>query len=123
MAQNLIKSTDFDYNHFLNSGTKNFKALYQRQINDFGKIFRQDIGNVLKKMRGKLEVHTTNRPEVLTKNAKISLFSIKFHGIFPLEILIKQSKKLKNFTGAFPGNILKFHFVYPFTHIKFSLHI
>ena len=23
------------YNHFLNSGTKNFKALYQRQINEF----------------------------------------------------------------------------------------
>ena len=29
------KQNSGDYNHFLNSGTKNFEALYQRQINEF----------------------------------------------------------------------------------------
>ena len=28
-------TTSLHYNHFLNSGTKNFEALYQRQINEF----------------------------------------------------------------------------------------
>ena len=30
-----LGSLKFLYNHFLNSGIKNFEALYQRQINEF----------------------------------------------------------------------------------------
>ena len=89
----------------------------------FGKIFGWDIGNVLKKMCGKLEVHTTNRSEDISGIRKFVHFSCKFLGIIPLEFLMKKCKNTKILTAVFPDKIMNFENVELFTYIKLYPHI
>ena len=70
---------------------------------NFGKIFKWGIGNVLKKMYGKLEVHISNRSEDISGIRKFVHFSYKFLGIprnFSFRIPYEKVQKYKNFDSS-----------------------